>query len=641
MKRALTLLLLSASAWAAVGAGTVYQVQSTATAANANGGGFDKGAANLATDLAATSATGNSPVVSSVSYTFVAGDANHWLFVKSGTNWTPGWYQITSVNGGSATLNAAVGAAIQFDTTKGWPTPKFGANTVAGVATTASPTGGTWGLDYTQADAAPFTNTNLASSNGTTNPCAVTSSGLTFGVNHVGNLIHITAGSNWTQGWYEIISVSGGAATLDRACGAAASLSSGTFAVGGAISLGSATANQTDTNFFSGTHVAGGQRFFVKGNATFTLSSSGVTVGNGSSQLPIIIEGYATTRGDSPTGSTRPIFDSGTQLFQFGTQNSVFNMQFTTTNNHQTNTEDVIVNCKFTNTFAGSRIALQLQGSQLFIFRNEFVSLRGKALSQNASVVASIIGNYIHDSDTGIVLNGSNPIRIIDNIFASMSTTAITNSGGACTTDCLIYNNVLYGAETPQGTGISIITGSRNVRVMNNVIYGFATCLTQADANNAALFSDFNDVSNCTTARTNFPAGPNDITTSPGFVGPAELSGSTATTSGSVLTQSAGNFSTVTDNVDYINLVSGTGVSTGKFLITGHTTTTVTLAAAPGDSVAGNVVWNINTGHNYATGQGIRALGYPGAFPAGLTTGSRSMGVDPTFAVQRAYGSSQ
>src|ERR1041385_4090644 len=92
---------------------TVWDCRSTATSGNLNGGGFNPANANMVTDLAGTSCTGNSPVVTSATYTFVAGDVGAKVYIKSGTNWTPGWYPIASVNAGAATLSAAIGAAAQ------------------------------------------------------------------------------------------------------------------------------------------------------------------------------------------------------------------------------------------------------------------------------------------------------------------------------------------------------------------------------------------------------------------------------------------------------------------------------------------------------------------------------------------------
>jgi hypothetical protein len=63
----------------------------------------------------------------------------------------------------------------------------------------------------------------------------ITSATHNFVAADVGNLIQITAGTNWTTGFYQIVSVAANAATLDRAVGTAVSLTNGTFAVGGAL----------------------------------------------------------------------------------------------------------------------------------------------------------------------------------------------------------------------------------------------------------------------------------------------------------------------------------------------------------------------------------------------------------------------
>src|SRR5688572_24727159 len=107
-------------------ASTVWEVQ--ALGLDTNGGGFDPGVAGFPTDGTTDSNTGNTstPVFSSASYAFVADDVGHWVYIKSGTNSLPGWYKITSVAGGKATLNAAIGAAVLA---AGTP------NTATGIAT--------------------------------------------------------------------------------------------------------------------------------------------------------------------------------------------------------------------------------------------------------------------------------------------------------------------------------------------------------------------------------------------------------------------------------------------------------------------------------------------------------------------------
>lgn len=76
-----------------------------------------------------------------------------------------------------------------------------------------------------------FSGTNLAATSATSAAPVVTSATHNFTADEVGNLINVTAGTNWTPGLYEIKSVSANAATLDRACGTAASLTNGTWAV--------------------------------------------------------------------------------------------------------------------------------------------------------------------------------------------------------------------------------------------------------------------------------------------------------------------------------------------------------------------------------------------------------------------------
>src|SRR5580700_6581245 len=90
-----------------------WEVRTTGN--DSNGGGFDPSVAGFATDGAATAANTPSPVFTSASYSFVAGDVNAWLFIQAGTNWTPGWYQIASVSGGAATLTAGVGQATLYN----------------------------------------------------------------------------------------------------------------------------------------------------------------------------------------------------------------------------------------------------------------------------------------------------------------------------------------------------------------------------------------------------------------------------------------------------------------------------------------------------------------------------------------------
>lgn len=264
-----------------------------------NGGGFDSGVSGFATDLTVTANTGNTstPEVSSASYNFVAGDVNHWLFIKAGTNWIPGFYQITSVDGTThkATVNAAIGAATIWQYAS--RSDSGGPNTTAGVATTGTPTSGTWGIDYSQNTSSHFTSTHFSIGNPTTTQ--LTDGDNTVGKNWIGNIISITSGTGFTVQRVAVVSTSGTTATVDKSLGTAGS-SGGNGRLGGA--LGSPG---TLGSLFAGNHYA-----YCK-NATYSLTSATTNISGGAPQFASgIVVGYSTHRYFGNT-DTQPIWQAG------------------------------------------------------------------------------------------------------------------------------------------------------------------------------------------------------------------------------------------------------------------------------------------------------------------------------------------
>lgn len=69
--------------------------------------------------------------------------------------------------------------------------------------------------------------TDLASSNGTTNPAVVSSVIRPFVAADIGRTLRVSSGTNWTAGFYTIASVAGGQATLNSAVGTNATLTAG------------------------------------------------------------------------------------------------------------------------------------------------------------------------------------------------------------------------------------------------------------------------------------------------------------------------------------------------------------------------------------------------------------------------------
>jgi hypothetical protein len=142
---------------------------------------------------------------------------------------------------------------------------------------------GASGTDFSQQNSEQYGFTNLVI-DGTTNT-KVTSASHNFVSADVGNCLRISAGTGFTQGIFEIVSVASNAATLDRSAGTLSS-TGGTFHVGGAL----ATFAQLNTDMCSGC------RAWIKADATYTVSSK-VTF-NYSNSGESWIAGYSSTRGD-------------------------------------------------------------------------------------------------------------------------------------------------------------------------------------------------------------------------------------------------------------------------------------------------------------------------------------------------------
>lgn len=460
-------------------------------------------------------------------------------------------------------------------------------------------------VDYSQQDDAEYTFSDLASTNANTTSPQVTSASHTFVTTDVGNILRINSGSGWTPSWYEIKSVSGGAATLDRACGTVATPSGGgTYHVGGALT--------TMLNAWSSSFAGQACYVWIKGSISLTATFSPGNVGT-------IVEGYDTVRGDAPMDDVRPLINMNTFTFNGWHQGNVKHLRITgtsTSNVYAAGQNSYSYNIKVINsTTTGNPVAISLATNAGCTLVNcEAISYRGNALNGGSGSV--IIGCYLHDSVNGV--NGGTSITVVENIIDScVNGITLSNPGG------LIHSNTLYGSESPSGNGISI-SSTNNLIISSNIIYGFETGINNTGPSS---LNGFNNVfSNNTTAFVNYQ-GQNDQTSlSPAFVNVHQVAGSTATTSGNVLTQTGADFSNVTDNRDFCYIVSGTGVTAGQYLITGHTTDTLTLDIAPGTNATEDKVFKVTTGRNFAVGPAMVGKGFPNRFPAGLSQGFPNCG---------------
>lgn len=276
----------------ALAATTVWECQ-TGGSDTLNGGAFDPGqTAGMFTDGTATSPATASPVFSSASYNFVAGDVGAWVYISSGTSSggvvNSGWYKIASVAANAATLNATIGQGVLKSS--------FIPSTLTGVVTGTTLTAATWSIDYSQQAAAQFSYTDLASVGA---GLLVSSVAKPFAKQQVGNSLIITGGTNFTPGTYVIASVAAGVATVvgpgNITTGAGVS---GTGGQGGAI---------LSPAIPFGLKTSNNQVFVKAGTYSITTASTNVAggcisdVGASSTVGNRMIEGYNSIRGDLGT----------------------------------------------------------------------------------------------------------------------------------------------------------------------------------------------------------------------------------------------------------------------------------------------------------------------------------------------------
>lgn len=479
--------------------------------------------------------------------------------------------------------------------------------------------------DYSQQNGSQFNGSDLATSNGTTNPCTVTSASHNFVSTDVGNFIRIASGGTFTATWYEIVSVAANAATLDKACASGASTSAGVWREGGALVSGAAD------NTWSGVVSCGNMIWFK--NGTYSPAAA-MTIGACTSTTATTTAGYNSSRGDNPTGTSRPTISTAAVQFSAGNFNTLKNIIFTGTAASVVNSGQVsqLYNLKVTNTSTTAGRNAITSSVESFIANSEIVSYRGPAVSGTSGGVI-LIGNYIHDSDIGVTNSSTTAgIEIVNNIFDGMVTAAIQITA-ALVGPSLISGNTIYGFEDKVGIGLSLATATRSFRLINNIFYGLATGVSSVDAFTGGYFDAYNDYFNNTADVTNWTKGIGAVASNPAFKTVAEVTGTAGVISGSTLTDSLADFTNVVNNQDFVYIVSATGATAGKYLITSHTTTALTLNSAPGGSGT-NAVYKVTTGHNFAIGLALKFKGFPGAFPATLTTSY----VDVGAAQRHEYG---
>ncbi|MES1988405.1 MAG: right-handed parallel beta-helix repeat-containing protein [Pseudomonadota bacterium] len=433
----------------------------------------------------------------------------------------------------------------------------------------------------------------------------------------IGNIIFIdTAATNFIVGRYEILDCTPGVSlTVDSTCTSAAG-AAGTAKIGGPLSLGS-----SDATVFNA--MVSGNTCWVK-NGTYSLSSVTVTTA-GATTKPTILKGYNSSRGDNPTGLTRPLFNAGSTFLIFPANWDISYLQVTGTANgvFTTGASCKVFNVYVINTSTSAGLVGTGAGTNSFFQNCEFVSQNGFAIRPNGGTFKSC---YIHDSSSGIYQDNINPLFIEDCLFAGNIVAGLFLDA-AVSSNVTVDGCTFYGFEAKIGIGVKLNNnGITNTRILNSIFYGLATGVSHLLSTQTVGYDNNNLYNNNGTNATNWTLGPNSITTAPAFTSIANVTGSTGTTSGFVFTQLGADYSNVTDNQDYLYIASGSGITAMAYLITSHTATTLTLNVAPGTNATANKVSTTVTGRNWSPGVNAKAAGTPGLIPNTASTSYMDIG---------------
>jgi len=446
----------------ALSANTAWECRTTGN--DTNGAAFNPANANMTSDLAATSATGSSPVVTSVSYNFAAGDVGSWLFIKSGSNWVPGWYQIASVSMGAATLTAGVGTVQLYGGASQ-------TNTSAGCATTASPTSGKWAIDYSQQAGTVIALTDAACLGSTTN---ITSVSALFTPAMIGNVCYLSGGSgSITAARYEISNyTSATTIVVDRNVATSTGM---TLNVGGACLTLGELANSTRGMVFSN------KAFVATGTYGITSALTFAQTGTPSNSAPpTVIQGYNSLRGDISYGTSnqanRPNISvtsalGAAALTLSGGGLRARNLVVSVNGGSYTNGITIsgvgssVTNCKVSG-FSGIGINCGGNGAAAL-----YCEATGNASGATAGISANgnntfVFGCWSHDNTTGTTCAGfslsGSAMSNITQCIASNNTGSSADgfsvgTGAQVVKDCIAYNSGRDGLRLTSSLGISTI----------------------------------------------------------------------------------------------------------------------------------------------------------------------------------------
>lgn len=368
---------------------------------------------------------------------------------------------------------------------------------------------GSPGTDFSQQNAVQVAYTDLVVGATTTQ---VTSAASPFGSTYPGNLIHIASGAGCTTGWFEVVSVAGVTATLDRSAGTAASTC--TASLGGALQ----TLTQLNTNMALTT----GVNAWIKAESIIT-TSAGFTFsygGTGASNHGSAVQGYTSTRGDGGYLTVQASAStSGSALINVSSASGSTFRNF-------------IIDCNSKANTAG----INAQGTAVVTLENVLAktcSSSGGVTFNNSGHVCRFCLVTGQSSGAGFLLTQSNGPNYCQFCAAIAGTVTGFNLGSGSCYQCISANNTGASSDCFSSTGDSgqavgllfsiaykcgrdglRINGADTVTVISSVFYGnTGVGLNNITAGSPLAYTlNYNAVGGNGTARTNVTAGANDVT---------------------------------------------------------------------------------------------------------------------------------
>ena len=331
---------------------------------------------------------------------------------------------------------------------------------------------GASGSDYSQQDAAQVVYTDLVI--GTTST-QITSAANPFTPAHVGNLLNVVGGTGFTPGRYQVSSVAGGVATMDRAVGTGGS-------TGGSGSLGGAMAT------IGGLAVAmvGGNRAFIKGGIYGLTTPVTFTQSGPATNVPCWLIGYAATRGDvtlrSGNQSARPQIVANAagigSLVTFSGNNwALQNLIFGAgTNAPNTALEMDGTNVVLVNLRVAGFGQYGILGYYIFTYFGCEVTggLPGSSYGVRAYLQSLLSGCWVHDNNcTGVYLGSASAVEycLVANNSGAVSDGIFIYPGQAVVRNCVVWKSGRHG--------VSMGSSPAQTEVLGNILsenggYGLA-----------------------------------------------------------------------------------------------------------------------------------------------------------------------